>query len=84
MDLKSLCNGVLEVDHEYNRSASIAAEGAGLFLEFDAERPILGHSSEDCRDWIIGYTTYLRCGALQLAKANTASANATLRSTQWR
>ncbi len=82
--LRSLANGALVADYEFDRQVTVDAEGAGLFLDFEADRHIDRYCRDDCEDWTLGYKIYLRYGTIQLAKGNTASSDAILRRTQWR
>lgn len=82
--LKALNDGSLVVDVESDGEIEVDPEGAGLFLELEADRHIAEYCREDCSDWTWGYRTYLSYGTISIAKGRSQQVDAILKRTQWR
>lgn len=82
--LKTLNDGSLVLDVESDGEIEVDPEGAGLFLELEADRHIADYCREDCSDWTWGYKTYLSYGTISIAKGRSQQVDAILKRTQWR
>lgn len=83
-DLKVLKDGSLVPDMEDDDELTVDAEGAQDFLSFIAEEMIEQYCHTDCRDWTLGFRTYLQYGTLTLAKGRSSQTHEILMRTQWR
>lgn len=80
-DLRVFANGKVGLD--LDEGLEVDAEGAGLFMEFEAERKA-SEPITDRTDWTSAYMYYLLLGTVQPAKGQSSMVDDLLRRTSWR